>query len=101
MPQARDIMTLVLSDGKSHSFDVTVDDRNPCDKLLLMISVTEEDGNVWTTSLYEDDISTTSNFVAETLVFPSSVQTSDVVSVASLLYLIVSDAKRRKCETSS
>lgn len=94
-------MTLTLSDGKYHRFDVTVDDRNPCDKLLLMISVTETDGSVWTTSFYEDDISTTSNFVAETLVHPCKVQTSDVVSVASLLYLIVSDAKRRKCETSS
>lgn len=94
-------MTLTLSDGRGHSFDVTVDDRNPCDKLLLMISVTETDGSVWTTSFYEDDIGTTSNFVAETLVHPCKVQTSDVVSVASLLYLIVSDAKRRKCETSS
>ena len=94
-------MTLTLSDGKYHSFNVTVDDRNPCDKLLLMISVTETDGSVWTTSFYEDDISTTSNFVAETLVHPCKVQTSDVVSVASLLYLIVSDAKRRKCEASS
>lgn len=94
-------MTLTLSDGRNHSFDVTVDDRNPCDKLLLMISVTEEDGSVWTTSFYENDIGTTSNFVAETLVHPCEVQTSDVVSVASLLYLIVSDAKRRKCETSS
>ena len=94
-------MTLTLSDGKSHSFDVTVDDRNPCDKLLLMVAVTEEDGNVWTTSFYEDDVSTMSNFVAENLVSPNEAQSSDVVSVASLLRSIVSHSKEIKSEKSN
>lgn len=94
-------MTLTLSDGKDHSFDVVVDDRNPGDKLLLMISVTEESESVWTTSFYEDDISTMSNFVAETLVLPNKAQTSDVVAVAALLYSIVSHSKEIKHEESS
>ena len=94
-------MTLVLSDGKSHSFDVTVDDRNSGDKLLLMVAVTGEDGNIWTTSFYEDDVSTMSNFVAETLVSPNEAQSSDVVSVASLLHSIVSYSKEIKSEKSS
>ena len=94
-------MTLTLSDGKDHSFDVVVDDRNPGDKLLLMISVTEESGSVWTTSFYEDDISTMSSFVAETLLSPDEAQTSDVQSVAFLLYSILIHSKERKDETSS
>lgn len=94
-------MTLTLSDGKSHSFDVTVDDRNPGDKLLLMVAVTEESGSVWTTSFYEDNVDYMSSFVAETLVSPNEVQASDVVSVASLLHSIVSYSKGIKSEKSS
>lgn len=51
--------------------------------------------------MYEDDISTMSSFVAETLLSSDEAQTSDVQSVASLLYSIVIYSKERKNETSN
>ena len=90
-----------MSNNKSYHFDVVVDDRNPQDKLLLMITVTYDTDVTWTVSMYEDDISVMSSFVAETLMSPDEAQTSDVQSVASLLYSIVIYSKERKNETSS
>lgn len=101
MTSSRDILAPTLSNGRSYYFDVAVDDRNPGDKMLLMISVTEESRSVWTTSFYENDISTMSNFVAETLVLPNKAQPSDVVAVATLLYSIVSHSKEIKREENS
>lgn len=101
MTSSQDILTLVLSNSKSYHFDVVVDDRNPQDKLLLMITVTYDTDVTWTVSMYEGDISTMSSFVAETLMSPDKAQTSDVQSVASLLYSIVIYSKERKSETSS
>lgn len=101
MTSSQDILTLTLSNNKSYHFDVVVDDRNPQDKLLLMITVTYDTDVTWTVSMYEDDISVMSSFVAETLMSPDKAQTSDVQSVASLLYSIVIYSKERKNETSS
>ena len=99
LTSSQDILTLTLSNNKSYHFDVAVDDRNPQDKLLLMVTVTYDNESMWTVSMYEDDISTMSSFVAETLLSPDESQTSDVQSVASLLYSIVIYSKERKNET--
>ena len=101
MTSSQDILTITLSNNKSYYFDVVVDDRNPQDKLLLMVTVTYNNESMWNVSMYEDDISTMSSFVAETLLSSDEAQTSDVQSVASLLYSIVIYSKERKNETNS
>lgn len=101
MTSSQDILAPTLSNGRSYHFDVAVDDRNAQDKLLLMIAVTYDTEEVWTTSFYENEVDSMAKFVAETLMRPDEAQTSDVNYICSLLRSITSHSKRVKHENSS
>lgn len=101
MTSSQDILAPTLSNGRSYHFDVAVDDRNAQDKLLLMVTVTYDTAEAWTTSFYENEVDSMSKFIAKTIMHPDKVQTSDVNYICSLLRSITSYSKRVKHENSS
>lgn len=87
-------MSVTFSNGETCHFDVVLDNNNVQDKFLLMIKVYQDGKDEWTTSCYEDEVSDTANFIASCVV-GENFQTSDLTSVASLLYMIVYQVRRR------
>lgn len=86
-------MSVTFSNGATCHFSVVLDNYNARDKFLLMMRVSQDGKDNWTTSCYEDSVSECSNFVARCVVGNSAV-TSDSTKVASLLYMVVAHARK-------